>query len=409
MWLFIQPDDTLFFRDGRPFDAGSDVWTGQIFPPYPPTCYGMIRTLLVHQVSGNVAYNDFFRQVPDNFKDLLGDESGLGSLNLRGPYLGRRYSNVAELYVPCPSDLYFQIEDDRSSDRKWCILQPSSDSNLLKEFSNIEHPFMPLAFSGMLDDPQPEPEPCFISGEGLMQYLLGQAENSFLLEGQNEELWKEEPSTIIARDSVTLTAQEHQLAHPDFIRLNPDVGLMIQVDDSLSSLFKDSLTARLGGECRVCSVEALAVENLVNREKMIDRINSTGRFKALLTTPGYFPVNNCFPDFLTDKGAGPGFSQGEWVIAGTGKKVQLKAMACGRALRIAGWDLAKGMPKPMIKAVPAGAVYYFEIDESSSDKDNDWVTKLVDTSFPGTMPGGETEYTKQGFNNIMIGGWDYVS
>ena len=63
----------------------------------------------------------------------------------------------------------------------------------------------------------------------------------------------------------------------------------------------------------------------------------------------------------------------------------------------------------MIKAVPAGSVYFFEISNFDKVRDNDWVVKLVNASLPGVLLGGENDYMKQGFNTYLIGGWDYVS
>ena len=64
-------------------------------------------------------------------------------------------------------------------------------------------------------------------------------------------------------------------------------------------------------------------------------------------------------------------------------------MAAKRAARIGGWSLAEGVPKPMIKAVPAGSVFYFEIIEHDQEKDRDWITQLVNNCLPGTLPGGD--------------------
>jgi CRISPR-associated protein Cmr3 len=45
MLLEITPLDTLFFRDGKPFSWGEETWAEGIFPPYPSTLYGALRTL----------------------------------------------------------------------------------------------------------------------------------------------------------------------------------------------------------------------------------------------------------------------------------------------------------------------------------------------------------------------------
>jgi len=41
----ITPLDIVFFRDGKPFSWGEETWAGGIFPPYPSTIYGALRTM----------------------------------------------------------------------------------------------------------------------------------------------------------------------------------------------------------------------------------------------------------------------------------------------------------------------------------------------------------------------------
>jgi CRISPR-associated protein Cmr3 len=47
MQLFLEALDVWLFRDGRPFDAGSDHRARSLFPPYPTVIQGVIRS---HQV-----------------------------------------------------------------------------------------------------------------------------------------------------------------------------------------------------------------------------------------------------------------------------------------------------------------------------------------------------------------------
>lgn len=44
MIIEMKPLDTLFFRDSKPFSRGEDTWADTIFPPYPSTVYGALRT-----------------------------------------------------------------------------------------------------------------------------------------------------------------------------------------------------------------------------------------------------------------------------------------------------------------------------------------------------------------------------
>lgn len=45
-WRFfrLDPDDVLFFRDGRPSTLGEDHYLRSLFPFHPSTLYGALRT-----------------------------------------------------------------------------------------------------------------------------------------------------------------------------------------------------------------------------------------------------------------------------------------------------------------------------------------------------------------------------
>lgn len=409
MWLYIQPNDTMFLRDGRPFDAGADVWAGCVFPPYPSTCYGMLRSLLVHIVNKNIDYKAFFKNVPEALREIVGDTVKLGSLSIRGPFLAEKNGNKIYLHIPAPSDLFF--DEDENGENNYYLLQPFPKSHL-NDFSDTEMPFCPLRFHEEIDGSELEQGEGIIGEYHLAEYLKGDTKKSLLQDFQIEnEFWKEEHSTIIKRSYETLTAEEHQLAQPTHIRMNErenQRGLLIHLDDAQNCFFEGIHTGRIGGEGRVCFIEKASVENIPDDMELIERIKETGFFRVILTSPGYFPVKGFYPDFLDDNNGN--LPEGEWNIEGENKRVRLVAMSTGqRATRIGGWNLATGAPKTMIKAVPVGSVYYFELPDFDKNKDEKWITQLVASSLPGMLPGGKDEYCKQGFNTMLIGGWDYVS
>jgi len=74
------------------------------------------------------------------------------------------------------------------------------------------------------------------------------------------------------------------------------------------------------------------------------------------------------------------------------------AACIGKPVGIGGYDFVKNRPKTMKKAVPAGSVYYFELQESSIDDlfERVWHKPISD------------EKSKEGFGITLIGGFDYV-
>ena len=49
MIIEIEALDTLFFRDGKPFSKGDDVWATGMFPPLPSVLYGVLRSAYLGQ------------------------------------------------------------------------------------------------------------------------------------------------------------------------------------------------------------------------------------------------------------------------------------------------------------------------------------------------------------------------
>lgn len=414
MWLFIQPNDTLFFRDGRPFDAGADVWTGTIFPPYPATIYGMLRTFFINMVSTNIDHADYFANIPDEYKGLLGKKDEYGSLSLVGPFFGKKDNNKASLWIPCPSDLWKWKENDKT---KYYLLCPDSNKNDVSQCTDLDIPFRPLSFPAGINSSELERGEGSIGGNTMDYYLIGNPDD--VEEINAEKFWDSEHSTIIERDDGRLSAKEHQLAYPVHTRLQDDLsfeekGFLIKIQglnssqmEAIGKRLDKPEAVRLGGECRIAIIDKVNTDQFY-QAGVVQQITSTGRFRVILTSSAYFPQNAFYPDFLVQSDRK--VPEGQWVLEGIEKTVTLISIVMNdRPARIGGWDLANKRPKAMIKAVPAGSVYFFEISNFDKVRDNDWVVKLVNASLPGVLLGGENDYMKQGFNTYLIGGWDYVS
>ena len=82
-----EPVDTLFFRDGTPFSAGSasqeDV--GGLFPPHPASVAGAFRAALA-RLNGWTGVGRWPRELDDTLGDGPDD---LGAISLVGPFLLR--------------------------------------------------------------------------------------------------------------------------------------------------------------------------------------------------------------------------------------------------------------------------------------------------------------------------------
>ncbi|MCS7163552.1 MAG: type III-B CRISPR module-associated protein Cmr3 [Thermodesulfovibrio sp.] len=328
MWLKIVPNDTLFFRTGRPFSMGSETWAESTFPPYPSTIYGALRTFLLFQRGDLKSFKE--KNYPD-----IGSPYKKGSMKIMGPFLVKDES----LFFHAPFDLV------RFNKELVCLKNINKPKIFLSDYKLDDL----LLFSGK---EKVENFNGFIDDILLKSYLEGREKNFSL---PKNELYSLETKVGIARERVTLTSKEGYLYRATMIRLNRGVSIYIKVLDA--ELPKSGIL-QLGGEGKTAYFEELKNNPLENLEK-IDIKLTGGFFKLYLATPAIF-----------EKGWIP-----KWIDENTmegqiqGIKTKLISCSIGRFIRLGGWDMAKKEPKTMRKAVPAGSVYYFKLLNDISTED----------------------------------------
>src|SRR5438552_10316090 len=113
--LQVFPDDVLFFRDGKPNTQGDDHYLRSLFPPYPSTLYGALRTQRLIDFGVDLTGLDEARwkMLNAELRRELGEWAGFGSLWLRGPWLIWR----KQVLMPAPADLGLLL-NERTKPRK---------------------------------------------------------------------------------------------------------------------------------------------------------------------------------------------------------------------------------------------------------------------------------------------------
>jgi len=340
MWYKIEPFDTLFFRDGRPFTMGAETWANPIFPPYPSTLYGAIRTWLIFERG---TLKDFER---GKFKDELGTPSEKGSLRIRGPFIA--LGDI--LYFPIPNDLL--AKKDKKDNKLFKIDLLEKPKILISDYPLRQALINKSDFE--LDDPDG-----FIYLFSLKDYLtdsdLTNRKEIFNFT-EKEDIFIQEKKTGIKRSRRTLSSKKGYLYRIPMIRLKREASLFVEIE-GLDNYPEGGLI-QLGGESKIAKIGKYTgdpLEALKGRTfKFEDRI-----FKLYLATPAIFK-NGWLPEWIDREN-----------FEGKYNGINLKLIACsvGKYILIGGWDLARKRPKPMYKAVPAGSVYYFEIlDDTQAEK-----------------------------------------
>lgn len=337
MWISYSALDTLFFKDGKPFSMGEDSWAEGLFPPPPSVFLGALRTILLAADTSMVSklpYNDPTR-----------------SIFIKNIHFA--YDDADTPVFSCPLDFV-----KRKGVDDFALLRLSKNEDITSS-----------RFSHLLENiTEQEIENC------PDYYWLGEASFEEYLNGKlpgNPMEFKvlQESKLGIGRDRQLNAASDGMLYRVGMRRLQDKNGnqLLFNVEygglsDEMQHILKQQSSgfAKLGAEGKAAKMtihtDAPATLNLPSFSDE-DRL-----FKVVTVTPTIFnhtggkeALNGkdaWIPDFI-DRDTLEGHFQGI--------RVSLLTAAIGKPLSVGGFDLLEGKPKPMVKAVPAGSVYFFKV------------------------------------------------
>ncbi len=395
MQIFIEPSDVLLFRDGRPFSAGEGHRARSIFPPYPNTIQGVIRSKVLAERCGNYQlYRDGCLNcskqtnctVPDEIGRPAKDGQGnYGAMYLKAALIAKYQDFKLTTYFPVPADVV-QIKNKSNPTAKPELqcLQPLRDN--LPGVNDLSFSLLPLW--------TPETTPVeavqgYWCHQNLAAYLLGEKPKDFT---KADELYKHESRLGIEVNNIRQATEEGKLYQTEFIRCLKDVGLYIEFAGikHLNEIpdLEDGLIA-IGGENRAASYTNLPVINWNKLEdKLVQKLNKSSGFKLYLAAPTIFQ-QGWLPEWIN-----PENLQGEY----QGIKMKLKVAAISRYQTIGGWDVAYNRPKPTYRAVSAGSVYYFETEANPE--------QILD-AFHWQNLADDPQNKQIGFGLSLVGTWNY--
>lgn len=385
--LFIEPTDVLVFRDGRPFDAGSDHLATGPFPPLPTTLYGALRSALLAGAGADFRRPDFGLGGPA--AAVAGTTTRTGSLTITDFALARRRADASvERLYPAPLDLLQRktAPEDAHGDPAHVLLAPTDAApgvrSNLPEGVRLLAPSVPHHADTFYERTTP-----WLTEAGLARLLAGSVPAPEDLV-EPEAVYRREPRTQVslrgsADAAFTGTAQEGKLFTVDFVRMTRDAGFAVGLGDG--GLLGSSGLLRLGGESRPARFETTDAP-VGGSDALRSRVAETGRVRLVLTTPAPF-AHGWRPGAIGDDGRG--------TLGGV--PVRLVAAAVGRPLTLGGWDVAARRPKPARRAAPAGSVYFLTLDDASR------APALFDTLDGRSLCGGDD--AKQGLGLVRLGVW----
>lgn len=385
----LAPSDVLFFRDGKPSAIGADHYLRSLFPPYPSTLYGAVRTRRLLDEGVELAGLDeatWSRRL-GSLTGEVGEWNKFGSIRLRGPWLIRR----EEPLLPAPADLGVTLKrGPRSKDERPEIAQvvrfrPPGDAGeerwshplaLLLPFVTDGTGWQPWEPPGPGVEPRSASGDWFLTPKGLSAWRSGGVPEpgDFI---HRAELWCDEARTGVGLQAERRTSEEGRLYTFGFIRLLPEVFLGFELE---GSRLRPEGLVRLGGEGRTASLEAgPALPGLAEAP-------AGGRFSLCFATPA-LSENGGYP---------PGFSEDRLEGTLEGRRCRLVGAALSRFVLAGGWDLARNYPKTLRRAIPPGSVFLFEPVEGEAASPADFDGRCF-SDFPGE------ELARQGFGLAVAG------
>jgi len=309
--------DTLFFKDGKPFDKGEETWANGIFPPYPSVIYGSLRSL-------------YYILHPSE----IGNENTVNDKTLNLQINDIKVRNAIDYFYPCPYDVV-----KKKADKSGKPLLLTLANGLKNTSSNL-----PAYLSSNI---KVEPIEGFLIGDNFEEeYLKGHQPKRYR---NLKEFISAEPKVGIGRDNITGITQEGLLYRVGMIRPKK---IEIEIDFHLKDWVLDKESKgfmKIGAEGKSCAYEVVSsLEEATNAQLKLEG----NIFKVCFVTPTILK-RGWLPDFLDDD------LEGYWQDLGL--KVKLLTVAMDKPKYIGGFDMKAKRPKPMTRMLPAGTVLYFEI------------------------------------------------
>jgi len=357
--FFIEAIDTLFFRDGRPFEVGGEA--NLQIPPSSSTFYGALRSALI---AAEPSVFKFFKEGRNtSLKEWVGEygdsEGSTASIRIKGPVFAKKSGTDITCYFPLPRDLLVYVtKNGRNGEEKYFLIPlrlkqvpPNITTNmdltyiLINPYSeNIEYQNLFLnenLFFKYLNGELVQPYE-FILGEEVLsteQIFISDYREGIGLKVKQKNV--EKGKLFTQQHMVLTTDQEKQM------------GFVIKCE--VPEAFQSGAILKLGGDGKIAHFRPANIKE-ASRERIIQQIEKNKKFKVYLSTPALFKMGtksraiyNGYFDDIPDL------------------KFELIAAAIGRAEMYGGYDIVANVPKISFPAVPAGSVFYFQLKKGDAE------------------------------------------
>jgi len=374
-YRFTEPVDVLYLRGNRLFgDPGAHGEA--LMPPWPSLVAGALRSrMLVDRGMDPARFAEGNAALPPALATCLGGVERPGTFRIGFFAVARRAGTEVEPLLPVPADLAVRGEN--------------ADFLVPAELPISVRTSFPLRLTPVLRaaDAGKAEEAMWLGLEGLALYLAGSPIRKQHLV-RAHEIWKTDLRLGIALDGSRRTALEGHLYTAEAVALDHGCGFVVRVEGADGLVPREGVL-RFGGDGRAAVIGECVFKM---PEPPWEEIERARRFRLVLATPGIFadgwlpPGTREAPDGAT------------WDLFGL--RARLVSACVPRAQVVSGWDLARQQPKPAVRAVPVGTVYWFDSMEGPIDG----LRRLVQEGLRQPDRMDPARYA-EGFNAVFVAAW----
>ncbi len=407
--LFVEPLDVLYLRGNEAFGGPGDH-AEALMPPWPSVFSGALRSALLARAGVELGRftDEAAEHVHDDYARVLGTPSEPGSFKLSHLSLARRTGDgKVDPLLPMPADVAVNSRrvfegDERcigQSDRETLIatgvrrLRPTPSEGSAPVQHSGQLPLLPVLVTS---EQEKASSGWWLTQVGWEVYREGKTPDPAHCV-HARDLWDTDFRLGIARDRGSFTAEKGRIYTTQAVAVCSGVGFLVGVEGCPAELLEGIDTVRLGGDGRGAHVELLPEHSTQPRQ-----LGENEPFLLVLLTPGLFPGGWRPPGLRKEAGV--------YRLACEGLKARLAAAAVPKPQVVSGWDLAAHRPKPAQRAVPAGAVYYFDEVKGNPARYLEQVwelaqEELVQSGGPAAWDTVWKQRKAEGFNNFLLGRW----
>lgn len=373
--LAFSPLDAWFFRDGRPFNHGetNQADAPSQFPPAAYTMIGAIRAALARTQgwSGNGKWDTSLNPILGNNYD------DFDNLCFHGPYLIQQSKYVFPM--PLHAMGYLVEKDTKKNWNPYTFLSPSKGKKYTCDLG--EAIFVELINHAPPNTKLKQGETLWITCEGLQKILHNDILSSEDCISQRE-LWILEPRLGLERNALTHAPKEGLLYSPQYVRMQKDVELTMEVE-GVPENWKLPDLIPFGGESRAACLRT--IDTLPLPEAPSEAIKKSKKLTVTLLTPLLLQTNQ--NGLLLHPQPGEPFPN----MPGT----EIVSACVGKPIRFGGWNSLDNKPLPLTPFLPAGSTWFLKVETDTVDD----ILKMN-----GKHVGLKTQF---GFGQIVLGVWPH--